>query len=91
MLDSTFFISIIGFFIVLTPLIFIHELGHYLAAIKSGVSEIIIERLKICNDCEHVRLKNTLYKRCAECGCFLRPKTKLLYQECPIGKWNEPK
>ena len=37
MLDTTFFISLIGFFIILTPLIFIHELGHYLAAIKSGV------------------------------------------------------
>ena len=35
--DSTFLISLIGFFIILTPLIFIHELGHYLAAIKSGV------------------------------------------------------
>ena len=37
MLDSTFFISLIGFFIILTPLIFIHELGHYIVAIKSGV------------------------------------------------------
>ena len=35
--DSTFLISLIGFFIILTPLIFIHELGHYIAAIKSGV------------------------------------------------------
>ena len=35
--DSTFLISLIGFFIILTPLIFIHELGHYLAAVKSGV------------------------------------------------------
>ena len=37
MVETSFFISLIGFFIVLTPLIFIHELGHYLAAIKSGV------------------------------------------------------
>ena len=37
MLDSTFFISLFGFFIILTPLIFIHELGHYIVAIKSGV------------------------------------------------------
>ena len=38
MVESGFFTSLIGFFIVLTPLIFFHELGHYFAAIKSGVS-----------------------------------------------------
>ena len=38
MIESSFFTSLIGFFIVLTPLIFFHELGHYFAAIKSGVS-----------------------------------------------------
>ncbi|MAJ43149.1 MAG: hypothetical protein CMF96_00205 [Candidatus Marinimicrobia bacterium] len=47
-----------------------------------------IERLKICDECIHVRLKETLYKRCTECGCFLRPKTKLFHQKCPIGKWD---
>ena len=37
MFENSFFTSFIGFFIVLTPLIFFHELGHYFAAIKSGV------------------------------------------------------
>ena len=37
MYDTSFFTSFIGFFLVLTPLVFIHELGHYFAAIKSGV------------------------------------------------------
>ena len=37
MIESSFFTSLIGFFIVLTPLIFFHELGHYYAAKKSGV------------------------------------------------------
>ena len=35
--ETSFFASFLGFFLVLTPLVFIHELGHYLAAIKSGV------------------------------------------------------
>ena len=38
MIESGFFTSLIGFFIVLTPLVFFHELGHYYAARKSGVS-----------------------------------------------------
>ena len=37
MFETSFFLSFIGFLIVLTPLIFIHELGHYFAAIKAGV------------------------------------------------------
>ena len=37
MIESSFFESLIGFFIILTPLVFFHELGHYYAAIKSGV------------------------------------------------------
>ena len=49
--------------------------------------QIKMERLKICDDCEHVRLKNSIYKSCAECGCFLHPKTKFSNQECPLGKW----
>ncbi len=37
MFETGFFLSLFGFLIVLTPLIFIHELGHYFAAIKAGV------------------------------------------------------
>jgi len=37
MFENTFLMSFIGFFIILTPMVFIHELGHYFAAIKSGV------------------------------------------------------
>ncbi len=38
MLETSFLLSFIGFFIVLTPLVFVHEFGHYYAAIKSGVT-----------------------------------------------------
>ena len=51
-------------------------------------TKIKLERLKICDGCEHIRLKNTVYKRCNECGCFLHAKARLINQECPIGKWN---
>ena len=46
------------------------------------------ERLNICNQCDHVRLKKTMYIRCTKCGCFLKPKTRLLNQKCPIDKWE---
>ena len=44
MFENTFFISLIGFLVVLTPLVFVHELGHYLAAIKNGV---IVEQFSV--------------------------------------------
>ena len=34
MFENTFIVSLIGFLIVLTPLVFIHELGHYLVKKK---------------------------------------------------------
>ena len=37
MIDNSFLFSFLGFLLILAPLVFIHELGHYLAAIKSGV------------------------------------------------------
>ncbi len=38
MLENSFLLSILGFLIILTPLVFVHELGHYVAAIKNRVN-----------------------------------------------------
>jgi hypothetical protein len=56
--------------------------------IKIVSPKIQMNRIKICSNCEHVRLKKTMYKRCSKCGCFLNAKSKLLNQKCPIGKWE---
>ena len=37
MLETSFFSTLLAFIVVLAPLIFFHELGHYLMAIKAGV------------------------------------------------------
>ena len=37
MLENSIIISILGFLIILTPLVFIHELGHYIVAVKNNV------------------------------------------------------
>ena len=43
------------------------------------------ERMNICLDCEHL-FKPT--SSCRKCGCFMRAKTWLADQECPVGKWG---
>ena len=40
MIDNSFLLSFLGFLLILAPLVFIHELGHYLASIKSGVKVV---------------------------------------------------
>jgi hypothetical protein len=50
---------------------------------KDKLSEEEIEsRRAICNGCEHFA-----NGRCKKCGCFLKFKTAMRSQHCPIGKW----
>jgi uncharacterized paraquat-inducible protein A len=46
--------------------------------------EEIERRMSICQECEFFLPKQ---KRCMKCGCFLRWKTALRSQKCPIEKW----
>ena len=79
MFDNTFFISLIGFLVVLTPLVFIHELGHYLAAIKNGV---IVEQFSVGFGPELIGFTdkhNTRWKICLiPFGGYVKMKGELL-------------
>ena len=79
MFDNTFFISLIGFLVVLTPLVFIHELGHYLAAIKNGV---IVEQFSVGFGPELIGFTdkhNTRWKVCLiPFGGYVKMKGELL-------------
>ena len=54
--------------------------------IKPNMEVISDRRMTICrlNKCGKY-LK--LFSRCKECGCFLRLKTKIHSQKCPLGYW----
>jgi hypothetical protein len=42
------------------------------------------ERMKICASCEeYIKEEN----RCNLCGCYMRVKTRIATEKCPIGKW----
>lgn len=47
-------------------------------------SELIEDRLAICNECPHLNKK---YTKCTKCGCFMKLKSTLKQASCPIGKW----
>lgn len=48
--------------------------------------EVQLHRYQICQSCEK------LYKptnTCKVCGCFMKVKTWMPNQSCPIGKWSK--
>jgi tetratricopeptide (TPR) repeat protein len=49
---------------------------------KTSPPEIQQKRIQTCYACEH-----HTGLRCRVCGCFTQAKTRLLHEDCPIGKW----
>ena len=50
---------------------------------KTTPNEIQRQRLATCAGCEH-----HTGLRCKICGCFTNPKSRMLHEDCPIGKWT---
>lgn len=50
-------------------------------------------RFEICKNCDKIniefKLGNYSFERCGICGCFLKAKTKLTFENCPDNppKW----
>ncbi len=49
---------------------------------KTSTPEVQRQRLQTCAACEH-----HTGLRCQICGCFTNVKSRLLHEDCPIGKW----
>ena len=79
MFENSFLMSLIGFLIILTPLVFIHELGHYIAAKKQGV---IVEQFSVGFGPElfgYTDKDNTRWKVCIiPFGGYVKMKGELL-------------
>jgi hypothetical protein len=67
---------------------FFSAIGSELKARVNGTASLekeeVARRYAICEGCEHFQAKS---KRCIQCGCFLKWKTAMRSQHCPIGKW----
>ena len=47
--------------------------------------EIYKERLSICKTCDKYK---ELENECAECGCYIPMKAKIVLDSCPLEKWT---
>lgn len=58
--------------------------------VKKEIEAIALERITICNNCEHAGIRKIIPfdLHCILCGCNLEMKTHCLSCECPIGKWK---
>lgn len=63
---------------------FVESVGRISKDPTLASSEIVEERLKVCQNCD--RLNESL-GICKECGCIVKLKTKFAAVECPLGKW----
>jgi len=54
------------------------------SGLKTTPVEIQRKRLETCAACEH-----HTGLRCKICGCFTNVKSRMLHEDCPIGKWPE--
>ena len=43
------------------------------------------ERIMTCRDCDKFR---EVQNECAECGCYLPAKARIVLDSCPLGKWT---
>ena len=43
------------------------------------------ERIMICRDCDKFR---EVQNECAECGCYLPAKARIVLDSFPLGKWK---
>lgn len=53
------------------------------AGVGLAEENIIATRKEICNKCEFRE-----GGKCGKCGCFLRHKTRLASESCPISRWG---
>lgn len=51
-----------------------------------ATDEVIEERRSICSSCQY---RNKL--NCTKCGCYIKHKTKLAGEKCPMGYWGSDK
>jgi hypothetical protein len=49
---------------------------------KTTPPETWRKRIETCAACEH-----HTGLRCRICGCFTNVKSRMLHEDCPIGKW----
>ena len=52
------------------------------SGMKTTPADLQQKRIQTCGACEH-----HTGMRCKVCGCFTHVKTKMLHEDCPIGKW----
>jgi tetratricopeptide (TPR) repeat protein len=58
--------------------------GFAASGFKTASSDVQKKRLQTCAACEH-----HTGVRCKICGCFTNVKSRMLHEDCPIGKWPQ--
>lgn len=58
--------------------------------INSAPDDVIQQRRELCRACPEATTYHgdpTRFSQCRVCKCFLKAKTQLQTESCPLGKW----
>lgn len=51
--------------------------------------KLAIKRIAVCKQCDSCMHIDMLGDVCAECGCVLSAKARVLDEQCELNKWNK--
>jgi hypothetical protein len=61
-----------------------------LVGIDRAPDSVIAARVQVCRQCDRATRHRDGVRvlRCLECTCWIKPKTRLAGEKCPLGRWN---
>jgi len=63
---------------------FLYALIKYIIFGKLLDNNEVQKRISICHDCKYY---DKLHDKCDKCGCYIRAKSIMSTEICPINKW----
>jgi hypothetical protein len=65
------------------------QVGKAIVGIDRAPADVIEARRAICRQCDRAtRHKDGVrVLKCLECSCWIKLKTRLAGEKCPLGKW----
>ena len=61
--------------------------------VDKAPTNVVLLRRAVCEVCERAEVRRlggvAVLRRCEACSCFILPKTAIMSEVCPEGKWGK--
>jgi hypothetical protein len=61
-----------------------------IVGIDRAPAAVVAARVQICRQCDHATRHRDGVRvlKCRECACWIKLKTRLAGEHCPLGRWK---